>query len=192
MYGTHAFCPESGANLSSDSIVVDNGSELRYPENDQAYGEDSYLLTTGETCSSKIALMSRFRECHERHFGTRWTDDERTAELYRQVASHLRKLKSDGESDSPTRDEWIWFALAERLDRDDYPTDWMHAHADQVCPQCGGQLQWLEAPRGILPKCANNCGGENQFVQHNIRSRVATVYNCAFNEGLKPTEVGVL
>lgn len=196
MHGTHAFCPESGGSLSEDTVVTEDGQELRYSTGDNAYGDDSYILTTGSRCSSKIALMSRFRECHERHFGTRWIDEDRVAQLYRRVATHLRKLKAECNGETSTRDEWIWFALAERLGREGEPADWMHAHADQVCPNCGGQLQWYDALRGSLPKCVNDCYGDGRFVGGEICERVATVYNRAFGddigEGVKPTELEVV
>ncbi len=195
MHGTHAFCPESGSTLSEDTVVTETGRELRYPTNDNAYGEDSYVLTTGATCSSTIALMSRFRECHEREFGTTWVDDERVNALYRRVALYLRQLKADVDGEATTRDEWIWFALAERLDREGDPADWMRNYADVVCPHCGGTLSWLEAPRGMLPKCLNKCDGTNRYLAHEIQRKVAAVYNRAFDErgvGLKPTEVAIV
>lgn len=191
MHGAHAFCPESGSTLSEETIVLENGREVRYPTGDNAYGDEAWALTTGARCSSRMALMSRFRECHERTWGTRWVDEEATEARYRRVALAIRQLKREN---ADVRDEWIWFALAERLHRLGDPVDWMYDFADLCCPACEGPLQWLEAPRGTLPVCVNRCpgtkwhGGDN-YVHHRIRDRIATVYNRTFDDPIDSAQV---
>ena len=170
MKGANAICPTSGSSLSDDRHYVGNNTRpLRVPEDDYCYGDPSYELTTGERCSSKMALMNFVRRVH-----TKAHDED--DQLYRRAALALRRLKG-GESD--TRDEWILYALAERLQQFDYDVDWLTGPIDLVCPHCGGTLKWESTPRGASVRCGTHCDG-GDYQNWEIRRRVRMAFNEAF------------
>ena len=170
MKGAQAFCPASGSSLSQDRhFVGDRTRPLRVPTGDHTYGDASHELTTGDTCSSKMALMNYVRRVHAKHHDG---DDQ----LYQRSALALRRLKA-GESDY--RDEWILFALAERLIQFGYSVGWLRSNVDPVCPQCGGKLKWESAPRGASARCGTNCAN-GDYQNWEIRERVREAFNTAF------------
>lgn len=167
---TRAISPANGSSLSDDRHYVgDRGRPLRVPLNDHTYGAPSFELTTGSAVSSKLALMNVVRRLHEQSHDP---DDG----LYRRSALALRRLKR-GESD--VRDEWILFALAERLAQLDYAVDWLRSNVEPVCPQCGGQLSWESSPRGMSARCGTNCAN-GHYQNAEIRNRVKDAFNAAF------------
>jgi len=170
MKGAQAICPASGSSLSQDRHYVDEQTRpLRVPEDDHTYGDPSYELTTGERCSSKMALMNFIRRVHAKQHDE---DDP----LYQRAALALRRLKAD---EGETRDEWILFALAERLHQLGYDADWLRSNIDPVCPQCGGKLKWEVSPRGASARCGTYCDG-GSYQNWEIRVRVRTTFNSAF------------
>jgi len=174
MKGIHAFCPVTGSQLSSDTHYDEDGKKQRVPQNDNAYGGESWLLTSGSNYSSKHALMSRFRDCHERHHGQ---DDE----LYRFAALSIRRLKAED-----ARDEWIWLALSIRLEEAEWPHAWMHSHVDLICPDCEGMLRWEDRDLGPRPECVD-CDSETVWT--GILERVARLYNQAFDDEIQPNDL---
>lgn len=183
MKGQTAICPTSGATLSEQKHYPEGADRpLRVPENDHVYGDDCFELTTGARCSSKRALMNFVRRTHERHH-----DPDKT--LYQTVALELRRLKRE----STARDEWVLYALAERLHRRHFDIEWLRAHIEPVCPRCGGPLAFKETPRGVDGKCATNCSDDNDFRNWEIRERVLEAYNATFDDDpLRHDEVTVL
>jgi hypothetical protein len=133
MKGAHAISPANGSSLSQNRHYINEQPRpLRVPKNDHTYGNPSYELTSGEAVSSKMALMNFVRRVHVKQHDE---DDQ----LYQRAALALRRLKAD---DGETRDEWILFALAERLAQLGHSVDWLRSNVDPVCPQCGGKLKW--------------------------------------------------
>ncbi|MFC4549399.1 MULTISPECIES: hypothetical protein [Halorussus] len=167
MKGQDAICPESGARLSEDRHPDERRRPYRAPE------DESGLLTTGEHCSSRGALITFFRRTHR---GMHDGDLDRN--LLRRAALHLYQLKRA----SDARDEWIWYALCERLHRDGYDVAWMRAVVDPVCPHCGSELTAELAPRDeVLPKCGASCRGD-QFLAGDIANAIRRTFNQAFDK----------
>ena len=170
MKGPHAICPESGARLSQERHPDERRIQYREPTT-----SESSVLSTGKTHSSMHALAS--------FFGRKARDlvDDPEEALLTAASQYLRALKSETDA----RDEWVWYALCERLHRDGYDVAWMRmADVVLVCPHCGSRLTYRPAPKGdILPKCAINCQGSDDFVYGAIRSEIRTAYNQAFDDG---------
>ena len=166
--GPDAFCPKSGAPLSDDRHPDERRRPHREPESDECAE-----LSTGAVRSSTDALIAFFRRSHR--------DSSRDLDrpLLRKAARHLRTLKSE----SDARDEWIWYALCEKLHREDFEVAWMRYHVHLVCPYCGSEPKWEPAPCGdLLPKCAVNCTDSSEYVLHEARERIRTAYNAAWGD----------
>lgn len=174
MKGIHRFCPETGAELSDEKHYDNDGPPLRAPKDvdGRHWGDEPEgLLSNGELVSSRYALANYFRRCHQRHH------DEDGA-LYRAMALALRRLKRETDA----WDVWVWFALAERLNRKGHDVEWMRNHVDVPCPWCSGPLKWEQTARGIQGKCATNCRNQwNQdYVEPVVREKVRAAYNSTF------------
>ncbi|WP_323190473.1 hypothetical protein [Halostella sp. PRR32] len=171
MKGANAICPSSGSSLSEDRhFVGEKARPLRVPDDDHDYGEASYELTTGQRCSSKMALMNFVRRVHTQHC-------EEDDQLYRRAALELRRLKS---ANDDVRDEWILYALAERLARQGHDVDWLRSNLEPVCPGCGGKLKWESSPRGASARCGTFCFTGN-YVNWPIRVHVQRAFNAAYS-----------
>ncbi len=171
MKGPHAICPSSGADLSDDRHPDDRGIQHREPET-----SDENVLSTGKTHSSRRALMSFFERKH-----SALANDAADAVVPTAIR-YLRALKSETDA----RDEWIWYALAERLHREGFEVAWMRtADVVLVCPHCGSWLKYRPAPKGdLLPKCGVNCNDRDEFVFGDIRREIRETYNGAFDATL--------
>lgn len=167
MKGPDAMCPETGSPLSEQR----HPDERRRPHREPT-GPESALLSTGAETSSAHSLKRLFR---------RSLDDGRDdppGKLLSRACYHLDTLRA---ACPDVRDEWIWYALAEKLHRDDLDAGWMRAYVDPVCPHCGSELAVELAPReDILPKCGVNCRDDNRYVAGDIAERVRDTYNAAF------------
>jgi hypothetical protein len=176
MKGKHAFCPQSGATLNDDRHYVDSNIAYRAPVEDSV--DDSWTplgeLTTGELVSSCTALTSVFRRCQQLSHADYYVD------LYGTAALALRRLKSETNG----WDVWIWYALAERLDRLGYDASWMHNHADPRCPRCSSKLRFEDSPTGYANMiCGASCGTETSSDRTvEIYDRIKDVYNATFTD----------
>lgn len=167
MKGPDAICPESGASLSEQRHPDQRRRPHREPRIDS-----SALLSTGEETSSTHALKRFFRRTHDTAV------DAPSPSVLGKACHHIDTLRA---ACPDTRDEWIWFALAEKLHRDDYTVGWMRAYVDPVCPHCGSELAVDLAPcEEVLPKCGVNCRDDNNYVAGDIADRVRETYNTAF------------
>jgi hypothetical protein len=168
MKGPHAICPSSGADLSDDRHPDERGINYREPVTD-----DEDVLTTGKTHSSWHALVSFFERNHDEY-----ADDSDRRQLP-PATRYLRALKSETDA----RDEWVWYALCERLHREGFDVAWMRmADVVLVCPHCGSWLKYRPAPNGeLLPKCGVNCRDKDEFVFGDIRAEIRATYNQAFD-----------
>jgi hypothetical protein len=167
--GPDAFCPVTGSRLSLDRHPDDLARPWRVPE----ASDESAELTTGADKSSKMALKRFFRRTHR----SERTDGEFNRELLREAATHIETLKRETEA----RDEWVWFALCEKLYREGYDVAWMRIHVNPVCPHCGGEPTADLAPCGdVLRKCAVNCRDDNRFLEGDIATAIRETYNTAF------------
>ncbi|WP_135852624.1 hypothetical protein [Halorussus salinus] len=171
MKGPHAICPSSGADLSEDRHPDDRGIPQREPQT-----PDHDVLSTGQTHSSRRALTAFFERTH----GEYADDPERTQ--LPSATRYLRALKSETDA----RDEWVWYALAERLHRDGFNVGWMRmADVVLVCPHCGSWLKYRPAPKGeLLPKCGVNCRDRDEFVFGDIRREIRETFTAAFDSSL--------
>lgn len=167
MKGPHAICPETGADLSQERHPDERRIQYREPETD-----DSDILSTGETHSSRLALARFFDRNHREY-----ADDLEDGAPCR-AGIHLRALKSETEA----RDEWVWYALCEKLHREGFDVAWMRmADVVLVCPHCGSWLKYRPAPKDeLLPKCGTNCNDTDEFVFGDIKARIRSTYNLAF------------
>lgn len=185
MKGAHKFCPETGVDLDEERHYDDRGIPRQAPDDDlpdDHWGNRPMgLLTNGELVSTRLALANYFRRCHQRHHDG---DDD----LYCAMALALRRLKTRTDS----WDVWVWYALAERLSRKGYDIDWMFYHTTPRCPRCSGPLKWESTARGLQGKCAINCRNQRNpdYVNHEIRKRVRSMYNSGFpNETISDLEI---
>lgn len=191
MKGQLAFCPESGAPLSPSSEyapdsmpdrVVD-GRPVPTSPHRPGYSErwstspdveHGGLLTNGERVSSTRALLAFVRREHRSR-----NDDQEDPGFARAAASALHQLKS---TDEKPWDIWVLLALEYRL-RPEYETGWLRDLVDLRCPACAGPLKWEHSiSRGVLPRCAGNCDGTNNYRQGEIRDHVLAAYRRAFGE----------
>ena len=170
MKGIHKHSPTTGAELSR---------EKRYPgtiplrESLEADGE----LTNGELVSrNATALLRYFKRCHAKH-GDPDTD------LYFAAWQGIQALRAgDDEEESDPWDVWLWYSLAERLDRRGFDVDWMLGHAEPRCPRCSSRLKHKPAAAGY-PKmiCGASCGAETSSDRTvEIYERIKDVYNATF------------
>lgn len=174
MKGPHAFCPKTGASLSSDRHYDADGRYRRHPVDDgDAAPSPDGELTNGERRSSTVALFGRFRRCHRRH---RDPDDD----LYRTAALALRRLKRATTADDAW-DLYVWSALGEYLARDGHDVEWMAAHVEPRCPGCHGRLRYDRCGDALHARCATDCGGCGPDALATIRDRVAALYGRAFD-----------
>lgn len=180
MIGEHAFCPTSGAALSRERHYDERGRPQRTPESDDLSPRASLEapLTTGRRRSSKRALSTYFRRCHRRHAPE---DDE----LYGRAALAVARLKrAAGGRDG--RDVIVWYALGERLAREGFDVEWMAAHAEPRCPECGGRLAYEEGPDGPVARCGTSCTDDRRDHLGTIRRTVATLYERTFPDDVAP------
>ncbi|ELZ07393.1 hypothetical protein [Natrialba aegyptia] len=168
MIGEHAFCPTSGASLSRERHYDERGRPERAPEADGCSQNVALEtpLTTGKRRSSKRALLTYFRRCHQRHAVP---DDE----LYARAAVTLTRLKRTA-SGRGERDVIVWYALGERLARDEFAVEWMTNHVEPRCQNCGGRLTYLDGADGLIGRCGTVCTdtGRDQLavIRHLVRS----------------------
>ena len=176
--GSDAFCPSSGSRLSLERHPDERARPWRVPE----ASDQSAELTTGADKSSKTALKVFFRRTQR----SERADGEMDRDLLHRAARHIETLKRETEA----RDEWIWYALCERLHREDFEVAWMRKHVDPVCPHCGGELTADVAPKNeVLPKCGVNCRDDDRFLKGDIAAIIRRTYNTAFDD---PVERGHL
>lgn len=180
MIGKHAFCPTSGASLSREAHYDEHGRPLRAPETTDrtpvSAGEAP--LTSGSRHSSKRALTTYFRRSHRRHA-------EPDGKLYRRAAFAVDRLKRTA-ADHDGRDEVVWYALGERLARDGFDAEWMSAHVEPRCPDCGGRLAYESGPNGPVARCGTNCTGEKRDRLEAIRETVVSLFERTFPEDPSP------
>ena len=164
MKGAHKFSPSSGAALSRDR---------RYPgtiplrEAIDGSGE----LTNGRLVSNgSKALLGYFRRTHQEHAAE-------DVGLYRRAAVAIQSLRKQDPWDC-----WLWYALAERLHREEFDIEWMLGHADARCPRCGSQLKWEPAASGYpFARCASSCSRDRECTIE-ITDTILELYNAVFDE----------
>ena len=178
MKGQTAFCPKTGAELSKERYYADSNIPFRIPEResvDEAFWDEDAegLLTLGEAKSANTAILSYFERCHQK---VREHDEE----LYRRAWSAIRQLKLK----TSAWDVWIWYALAERLDRLGFDTSWMLQYAEPRCPRCSSRLRYEEPPTGYANMiCGSSCGNETSSDRTvEIYDRIKDVYNATFTD----------
>lgn len=176
MKGPHAICAETGADLSEDRHPDEHGIPEREPET-----RDHDVLSNGATHSSRLALLRFFRRKHAA------LADDPGDDAPARAARYLRALKSETDA----RDEWVWYALAERLHRDGFDIAWMRmADVVLVCPHCSSWLTYRPSPSGdILPKCGATCTDDYLF--GDIREVLRATYNAAFDNTLDPGQLQI-
>lgn len=176
MKGEHAFCPESGAQLSDQQHWVGGPSgrvPLRAADPESVPGPALEELTNGELVSRTEALIAHFRgHC----------PDGAPDELVAKAALDLRRLKSQTDA----WDCWVWLALAERLDRRGFEVDWMLGCAEPRCPrpQCSSRIQFGASVVGVpAMDCASRCGADSSSDRTGeIHDRIKAVYQLAFGD----------
>lgn len=176
MKGAHKFSPQSGAELSRERLYP---GTIPMREAVDGSGE----LTNGELVSNgSRALLGRFRDLQERH------RDEEDAALTRAAAAAIQKLRKQDPWDC-----WLWYALAEHLDRrDDVDADveWMLGHVDPRCPFCTSRTKIEHSVTGYPNvKCAAHCRHRND-VTVAVVDQILELYNASFEEPID--EVGLL
>lgn len=176
MIGKHAFCPTSGASLSREAHYDEHGRPMRAPTGDECrhIAACETPLTTGSRRSSKRALTTYFRRCHQRHA-------EASDELYRRAAFAIHQLKRTA-TDHDGRDVVVWYALSERLAHEGFDVAWMSAHVEPRCPTCGGRLSYEMGPNGPLAWCGTRCSDEKRDRLETIRDTVVSLYERTFHE----------
>lgn len=177
MIGSNGFCPKTGASLSEEHHYDRDGRSRRAvsEERGQAPPQTAGELTNGAIRSSRVALITYFRRCHQRHCEP---DDD----LYRAAATGLQRLKraADGKQE---HDVHIWYALQKRLERAGFDVEWMHAHATLHCLYCHGPLVYDAVDRdAVEAQCGGNCIDTNADQFSRIRSVIASLYTSAFAE----------
>ena len=190
MRGNHAFCPSSGALLSDErerpQEYRPSASPVRAPEPDEINQHLIEPYSRGANHSSASALVGYFRRMRRRYA------PETSPTIARQAALAIQRLK---EPETDVHDDYLWFALAERLHRaEDYSRDeldWLWHCVELSCPHCFGPITdepVVTAPHGTKSKCAINCTDDNRHVDGEIRSRILKAYNRAFRkpDGRKP------
>lgn len=186
MIHEYAFCPRSGAPLSAERHYDEFGRARRAPLESTDGGPAVHELTNGERRSSRRALHVHFRECHGRH-----ADPDPV--LYRVASLALYRLKRAAEGTADW-DVHVWYALAERLARDGFDAEWMHAHAEPRCPRCHGALRYERTPGGDLyAECGTRCVGRTNALDE-VRETVADLFNRAFgvDEDIGADDLAVL
>jgi len=220
MKGKHAFCPRTGASLSSDdehvsppepaettahgflpADVAASTLTLHAPQIQPERGDDvmDAPLTGGAKHSNAKALTRRFRECYEQHHTTT------PSQLMVAAANAIRTLKK---TRTEAADSTVWYALAEHLHREGYDVEWMFNHVEPACPGCGSVLTWeradaeLEADRGaVLGRCASNCDATpvesyketpntGEYRDRQILAQILTLFNEAFHDISDPEHPG--
>lgn len=174
MIGNDAFCPETGAPLSSERHYDEHGRAWRAVEPDERAPESADgRLTNGAVRSRTTALLTHFRRCHQRHH-------EPDAELYRSASLALARLKQAATG----RQAWdvhVWYALERRLATGGHPTAWMGVHAAPRCPRCHGRLWYREVADDVVARCGSHpTDGFDPLAE--IRDTVAGLYATAFPE----------
>jgi len=173
MKGQHAFCPTSGAELGDERHYVDSRIPCRAPI--EGTVDDSWTmlgeLSNGQLISSATALTSYFRRCQQEAHADYYVD------LYGKAALAIRRLKSE----TNAWDVWIWYALAERLDRLGFDASWMRRFADPRCPRCSSQIKLEDAVVGYDHLiCGASCGNDSSDRTVEIYERIHDVYEATF------------
>lgn len=177
MKGNYAFCPKSGAPLSKELHYDDEGRPRRCVESDEnsAVRSPDGELTNGSLRSSKVAVFNHFRRRHQRHHGT----DSR---LYSKATLALRRLKRTANG-REAWDMYVWYALAERLDRLGFDVRWMSAHVEPRCPRCAGRLKYERtAADELVARCGTDCTDDRSDRLAEIRETVVGLYGRAFED----------
>jgi hypothetical protein len=152
MIGETAFCPKTGAKLSEECYYDEHGRALRVPVEDAHVSADALdgELTVGAVRSSQRALLTHFRRTHQFY-------RPENADLYRQVALWLRRLKRTA-SGPQSPDMVVWLALCARIRAAGYDAEWMLGHVELRCPRCHGRLTFEQRDTGTLfAECGTNC-----------------------------------
>ena len=169
MKGAHKFSPTSGAALSRDREYP---GTVPLREALDGSGE----LTNGELVSrNATALLTRLKECHQRHHAVP------DPMLFREAWDAIQQLRSGEDRPTPW-DCWLWYALAEYLDREGHDVEWMLVHVDPRCPHCSSSTK-VEPSLTGYPNvtCASHCGRPND-VTIAVVERVVGLYNATFDE----------
>jgi hypothetical protein len=181
MIGENAFCPKSGAPLSTNRHYDHGGRSARAVEADSGSEAAGTIgeLTNGARRSSQTALFRYFQRNHRRY-------GDRNPSLYRTTALALRRLKESATG----REEWddiVWFALHAHLKRENHDVKWMLAHADLCCPRCGGNLRYADFGSGdVFATCVVNCTDDNADRLDEIRTLVADLYASTYPDADGP------
>ncbi|SER68827.1 hypothetical protein [Natrinema salaciae] len=180
MIGKHAFCPTSGASLSREVHYDERGRPERVPQADDLSPNAALdgPLTTGKRRSSRRALATYFRRCHRRHA-------DPNDGLYCRAALSLTRLKRAA-TGRQERDVIVWYALGERLARDGFDVEWMRAHAEPRCPDCGGRLTYVSAADGPVGRCGNSCRSGRDDRLETIRETVCSLFARTFPDDPDP------
>jgi hypothetical protein len=183
MRGKHAFCPSSGALLSDErerpQEYRPGASPVRAPEPDEINQTLLEPYSRGANHSSASALVGYFRRMRRRHA------PEASPTIARQAALAIQRLK---EPETDVHDDYLWFALAERLHRaEDYSRDeldWLWQCVELSCPRCYGPLrdEPVIIEDAAKSKCAINCTDDNRYVDDEIRETILKAYNKAFRK----------
>ncbi|WP_273835157.1 hypothetical protein [Halococcus sp. PRR34] len=181
MRGKHAFCPSSGALLADErerpQEYRPGASPVRAPEPDEINEILIEPYSRGANHSSASALVGYFRRMRKRHA------PEADPTIARQAALAIQRLK---EPEDDVHDDYLWYALAERLHRhDDYTQDaldWLWQCVELSCPHCFGPItdEPVIVEDAVHSKCAINCTDDNRYVDDEIRERMLEAYNEAF------------
>lgn len=176
MKGAHKFSPMSGAELSREQHYPGT-----VPQREALDGSGE--LTNGQLVSNgSRALLGNFRRMHARHH------DQENAALVRKASRAIQRLRKHDPWDC-----WLWYALAEHLDRrDDVDVDvtWMLGHVDPRCPHCSSRTKLEPSATGYPNvKCASHCQHKND-VTIVVVERILDCYNAAFDEPID--RVGLL
>lgn len=172
MKGIHKFAPRSGAKLSRNREYP--GS---IPQREALDGSGE--LSNGQLVSSEsTALLTRLKECHGRHH------NDPDVGLFLDAWEAIQQLRSDEGSPTPW-DCWLWYALAEHLDRAGHDVEWMLIHVDPRCPHCSSTTKREPSVTGYPNiRCASQCRQPDD-VTVDVVERVLEIYNATFNEPIE-------
>ncbi|QLG63097.1 hypothetical protein [Halorarum salinum] len=172
MKGIHRYSPTTGAELGRDRHYP---GTIPLRESLEGDGE----LTNGELVSrDPTAILEYFKRCHRKHY-------DADQDLYLAAWEGITALRAgDDEEESDPWDCWLWYALAERLDRRGHDVEWMCAHVDPRCPHCSSSTKLEPSATGYPNvRCASHCRRYND-VTIAIVERVLDLYNATFDEGI--------
>jgi len=181
MIQEQAFDPATGAPLSEERHYPDHGVPCRQPEFDATVAKfwstgREGALTNGELVSSLQGLLGYFRRVQRELRAP-------NPELDRAAATALRRLKSATDQRGDPRrnaiDSIVWYALAERLARQDFWTAWMLDAAIPRCPHCHSRLKFRGGIDNLEGVCASS-PSRHGSVDDAIHEAIAAVYDAAF------------